>query len=163
EGRDAPAAMAFTLALARRALDPGRKLVWVRQDMATRETGALYPPGIAELGADPSAIILVRVRDPVSVLRAANEALRCAALGAFVIAIWGEPKPLDLTGTLRLARAAEMASTTAFLIRAAATPVPSAAFSRWRVRAAPSRALAANAPGAPMFEVELMRHRAGLA
>src|SRR5690606_38663201 len=40
---------------------------------------------------------------------------------------------------------------------------PSAAQTRWRVGAQPSRALAANAPGRPAFAISLQRHRGGVA
>jgi protein ImuA len=160
---DGPAATGFALALMLRAVRPEQKIVWVRQDMAAREGGELYAPGLAEFGADPSAIIQVRVADALSALRAANEALRCCALGAVALDIWAAPKALDLTATRRLARAAALSGTPAFLIRTGAEPVPSAAMSRWRVRTAPSRPLAADAPGFPVFDIALLRHRAGLA
>jgi protein ImuA len=130
--------------------------------MAARELGELYPPGLAEFGADPEAVLTVRARDGAAALRAGHEALRCAALGAVAIETWGAPKALDLTATRRLARAAEKAGTSALLIRLNAEPVPSAALTRWRVRAAPSVPLAADAPGMSVFDVELLRHRAGL-
>jgi protein ImuA len=43
-----------------------------------------------------------------------------------------------------------------------ASAVPSAAQTRWLVAGRPSRALAANAPGAPVFALRLLRHRQGL-
>src|SRR3546814_8123632 len=42
-----------------------------------------------------------------------------------------------------------------------AEPMPSAADTRWQVRAAPSQALEANAPGHAALEIELLRRRAG--
>ena len=41
--------------------------------------------------------------------------------------------------------------------------MPSAAQTRWRIGAAPSRPLPANAPGFPSFDVSLLRHRGGIA
>eukprot|EP01035_Chromulina_nebulosa_P064639 gene64639-88434_t len=49
------------------------------------------------------------------------------------------------------------------LLRVAASPAASAAATRWLVQAAPSRPLAANAPGPPAFTVTLLRHRGGAA
>jgi protein ImuA len=158
---DGPAASAFALAMMLRAA-AGQKIVWIRQDMAARELGELYPPGLAAFGAEPGSVLSVQVRDAVAALRAGNEALRCGALGAVAIELWGTHKSVDLTATRRLARAAEKTATTALLIRFAADPVPSAALSRWCVRTAPSAAFIADAPGASRFEVELLRHRAGL-
>ena len=47
------------------------------------------------------------------------------------------------------------------LLRTADPEAPSAAATRWRVAAAPSRALEANAPGAPTFTLDLLRQRGG--
>lgn len=159
---DGGAVTGFALALMLRAREPGQTMVWVRQDMARREYGGLYAPGLAEFGADPASIIQVRVPDALSALRAAHEALRCSALGAVALEIWGSPKALDLTATRRLLHRAVLSQTPCFLIHTSGQPEPNAAFSRWRVRAAPSRALTANAPGFPAFDVSLLRHRGGI-
>jgi protein ImuA len=66
-----------------------------------------------------------------------------------------------LTASRRLVLAAEQSGVTLFLLRLDAEPVPSAADTRWAISAAPSQALEAKAPGAPMFEIELLRRRAG--
>jgi protein ImuA len=50
---------------------------------------------------------------------------------------------------------------TVLVLRIAGEVQPSAADTRWRVAAAPSIALEAEAPGAPMFDLELLRRRAG--
>lgn len=160
---DGAAVAGFALALMLRAQEePGQTIVWVRQDMVTHEYGALYAPGLAEFGADPSSIIQVRVSDSLSAVRAAHEALQCSALGAVALEIWGSPKVLDLTATRRLLHRATLSRTPCFIIRTSSEAAPSAAFSRWRVRAAASRALAANAPGVPAFEISLLRHRGGV-
>ncbi|BCJ92292.1 hypothetical protein IZ6_30270 [Terrihabitans soli] len=157
---DGPAASAFALALMLRAA-PQKNIVWVRQDMAARELGELYPPGLAEFGADPRSIVSVQVKDAMAALRAGNEALRCPALGAVAIELWGPAKAVDLTATRRLVRAVEKTGTMALLIRLAAEPMPSAALSRWSVRTSSSAALTADAPGISRFDVDLLRHRAG--
>jgi protein ImuA len=164
---DWPAAAGFGLALARRAA-PGRPLLWARPDFLDDEAGRLNGIGLAEFGADPGLLSLVRGRDAQAVLRVGVEAGRCKSLGAALIEIFGAPPVLDLTATLRLARAAERSGVTLFLLRiglegAQTGPPPSAAFSCWLARASPSRALAANAPGAPGFEITLLRHRGGAA
>lgn len=158
---DGVAVVGFALALMLRAQQPGQKIIWVRQDMVAREHGALYAPGLVEFGADPSSIIQIQVPDSLSALRAAHEALQCSVLGAVALEIWGNPKVLDLTATRRLLHRATLSRTPCFLIHTPGEPMPSAAFSRWRVRAAASLALAANAPGLPAFEVSLLRHRGG--
>src|SRR5208283_4901233 len=141
----------------------GRPVFWVRQDVLEGEAGRLNGMGLAEFGVDPGALSLVRGKDAEAVLRAGVEAARCKSLGAALIEIFGAPRALDLTATLRLARAAEVSGVTVFLLRiragleAKTGPPPSAAASRWRARAQNSRALLANAPGAPCFSVTLLR------
>ncbi|MGO9431279.1 ImuA family protein [Rhodoblastus sp.] len=168
---DWSAAVGFGLALARRVA-PGRPLFWARQDFLESEAGRLNGLGLAEFGVDPAALSLVRGRDAEAVLRAGVEAARCKSLGAALIEIFGAPRALDLTATLRLARAAEASGVTVFLMHICAgqetgtlakTGPPSAATSRWRARTQNSRALAANAPGPPCFAVTLLRHRGGAA
>ena len=167
-GADGPAAVGFGLGLALRAAS-GRPLFWVRQDVLEGEAGRLNGMGLAEFGADPVALSLVRGKDAEAVLRAGVEAARCKSLGAALIEIFGAPRALDLTATLRLARAAEVSGVTVFLVRIRAEleaktgPPPSAAASRWMARAQNSNALLANAPGAPCFSVTLLRHRGGAA
>lgn len=161
-GADAPAAAGFVAGLMLRAAPAGQTMVWVRQCFAETETGSLYAPGLAELGLDPQALILVGAQDAVGVLRAGGEAVRCAALGAVVIETWGAPKALDLTATRRLALATERSGVTAFLLRVGANG-PSAAATRWAITAGPSEALPAGSPGRPTLDIVLLRHRAGIA
>jgi len=159
---DAPAASAIALAFVMRAA--GKKpVVWVRQDFAAMEMGEIYAPGLVELGFDPNRLVLVRVRDGPSALRAAEEAARCSALGAVLIELWGRHKALDLVATRRLSLAAEGSGVPLMMMRAGAQPSPSAAASRWLVRAAPSIPLEAEAPGHPAFVLDLVRSRAGAA
>jgi protein ImuA len=159
---DGAAAAGFAVALALRNAGPAGRILWVRHEMAGLETGSLYAPGLGQLGADPDAFILVAIRDVEAALRAADEAMRCAALSAVIIEVWGEKRVLDLTASRRLSLAAEKSGVTGLFIRAAADPSPSAALTRWSVKAAASTPLAAGAPGSPAFDLELLRHRAGL-
>jgi len=159
---DAAAAAGFTLALALRSGRKRRKIVWVRHGLAEIETGLVYAPGLVELGVDPGDIILVRVRDALSVLRAGHEAVRCTALSSVVIELLGERAAPDLTATRRLSLAAARLGVTCFLLRVGTTERPSAAVSRWAVAAAPSLPLAGGAPGYPTLDVSLLRHRHGI-
>jgi protein ImuA len=157
---DEPSAAAFTIALALRASED-KPIVWIRQDCVGLEMGEIYPPGLAELGLAPERLILVRARDGPSVLRAGEEAARCAPLGAVLIEPWGNPKTLDLVATRRLSLAAGRSGLPVFMIRAGGIPNPSAAVTRWSIASAPSRALEANAPGSPCFVAELLKDRSG--
>ncbi len=135
QGGDWSAAVGFGLALALRAA-PRRPLFWARPDFLDGEAGRLNGVGLAEYGVDPALLTLVLGRDAEAVLRAGVEAARCKSLGAALIEIYGDPRALDLTATLRLARAAEKSGVTLFLLRIEPTqtqtgPPTSAALSRW--------------------------------
>ncbi len=163
---DEPSATGFALAIAFRAAETGRKIVWIRNRLAGLETGIPYAPGLMELGIDPDDVILVAAKNDIAVLRAALEALRAPALGAVLIDIWGAVPLLDLTTSRRLMLAASRSGVTGFVLRPACQPQSSAALTRWRVAALPSTGLAtgfaAQAPSHPIFDISLERHRAGI-
>jgi protein ImuA len=163
---DAAAATGFALACAARFSRAGglpRPWLWVRQDLAGRETGEPYGPGLAAFGLDPGALLIVAVADARDVLRAAEEGLRCRALGLVLVEPWGDPKALDLTAARRLALTAEASGVPALMLRTGAHAGPPGAATRWSVAAAPSRPLASlgRLPGLgkPAFAVALERLR----
>lgn len=160
EEDEAGSGAGFTALLGLR-LAEGRPLLWLRCEAAERKTGRLQARGMGELGFDPAALLLGIVPDEPALLRAAAEASRCAGLGALLIECWGPMRGFDLTASRRLMLAAEASGVPVLALRVAAPLQPSAADTRWRVAAAPSVALEAEAPGAPMFDVELLRRRAG--
>lgn len=161
EGRHSAAATGFIAGLAQR-VRANRPLLWVRQDFAARESGALSMCGWRELGLDPRLLVTVHAHDAESALRTAADALACDALGAVVMEIWGETRLFDLVASRRLTLAARHSGVTGLLLRVAATPLPSTAETRWIVRPAASRPCAAwQAWGAPVFETELVRNRHG--
>jgi protein ImuA len=157
---DRAAAAAFALLLTLRCGRTG-PLVWLREDKA-RHDGRLYGMGLAELGGDPARLLLVQAPDTLALLRAGAESVACAAVAAVILEPWGKAGAVDLTATRRLALAAARSGVLTLLLRSGDAG-PSAAHSRWQVSAAPSAALAANAPGAPAFEISLLRHRGGVA
>lgn len=161
EGDDSASAAGFATMLALRAGRQGMPLLWLRTDEAERRGGRLYGPGLAELGGDPQALVIALAPDPVALLRGAADAARCAGLPALIVECWGKCPALDLTASRRLALAAERSGTTVLMLRPDAEPVPSAAETRWSVRAAASTGMEADAPGLPLFEIELLRRRAG--
>lgn len=160
DGEDAGSLSGFAAMLALR-IDAGRPLLWLRSETAERQAGKLYATGLGELGLYGGDLILGLLPDDAALLKAASDAARCAGLGALIVETWGEPKPLDLTATRRLMLAAEASGVTVLLLRGAARESPSVADTRWRVSPAPSVALAADAPGPPAFDLELLRRRAG--
>jgi protein ImuA len=134
---DEAAAAGFVVTLAARAA-AGKRVLWLRPDFAALEHGELSATGILELGLDPGRFLLLRAPDVTAVLRAGFDALSCTALGALVIEIPGAPRILDLSASRRLVLTAAQSGVTAFLLRLDAQAEPSAAETRWLVRAARS-------------------------
>ena len=66
-----------------------RPLVWIRQDFAAIESGALSMSGLSELGLDPRLLVTVRAADVDTALRTAADALACDAVGVVVLEVWG--------------------------------------------------------------------------
>ncbi|NJS13665.1 MAG: hypothetical protein HC788_02420 [Sphingopyxis sp.] len=156
---DAAASAGFALALAVRSAEDGKAIIWLRSRRAARAAGVIHAAGWVELGGAPEACLFVLAQDAKALLRAGLDALRCGGLGAVVIESHGAMPELDLTASRRLSFAAEKSGVPLLLLRADAQPVPSAAETRWQVAAAPSQALPGKAPGAPCFDIELLRCR----
>jgi len=161
EADDGPSAVGFAAMIALRAVGRDAPIFWLRSDEAGRRGGHLHAPGLIELGGDPDALVLGQAPDANALLRSAADAARCPGLKALIVECWGKCPQLDLTASRRLALAAEQSGVTLFLLRLETEPQPSAADTRWSVGAAPSRSLEADAPGPPMFEIELLRRRSG--
>ena len=161
-GRQSAVATGFVAGLAGR-LAARRPLVWVRQDFAEIESGALSMSGLTELGLDPRLLVTVRATDVDSALRTAADALACDAIGVVVLEVWGETRQLDLVASRKLTLAAQASGVTGLLLRMAAEPQPSTAETRWIVRAAHSPPAAPwnSAWGAPVFDAQLVRNRHG--
>lgn len=161
---DAAAACGFAMGLGQRTLAQSlraRTLLWAEHETTRLEIGALSGDGLNAFGLDPSALLYVKARDPLAVLRAAFEAAKCPAFSAVVGTVWAAPKVLDLNATRRLMLAARHSGVMIVLLRLCTSPQPSAAETRWIVEALPSQPFAANAPGRPAFRLTLMRHRHG--
>lgn len=159
---DAVSAVGFALAALAAAPQGGRRAtLWTRQDLAAREQGRAHAPGLSAFGLDPADLVAVGVREPREALQAGLEGARSAALAAVIVELSGAAPAYDLVASRRLAFAAAASGTRVIVLRSAATPAPSAAETRWLARAAPSRPLAAEAPGRPAFELTLLRRRGG--
>lgn len=157
---DATSAAAFAALVALRT--PAQTpLIWLRTIDAGKRTGHIYAPGIAELGGDPDRLLLIETADPKMLLACANDAIRCTGSAAVIVESWGKFALLDLTAGRRLTLGARDAGTTLLMLRLNAAPTPSVAETRWNIAAAASRELEANAPGAPAFDLELLRWRGG--
>jgi protein ImuA len=121
------------------------------------EDGAPYPVGLVQFGLDPDKLIIIRAAKRDEALWAAEQGL--SAGGAVVIcALSAHTRPLDLKATRRLLLFAEQNGSRCLLVRPLANA--GAAWTRWRVAAAPSNA-EANELGPSAFELELVRSRFG--
>ncbi len=154
-------ATAFAAMLALRGLQPGKSILWLRTISATRKGGRFNPAGFAELGGDPSALLMAVAPDETALFRSAVDALRCSGFGMVVIECWGSPAILDLTASRRLTLAADRSGVVAILLRLDAREQPSTASTRWTVQSALSTPLEANAPGHPVLDLTLLRRRVG--
>ncbi len=152
------AATGFAAALATRIAET-RRVLWIRQDFAAAEFGDLAATGLLEFGFDPSRLFVLCVASATDGLRAAGDALSCAALGAVVLEVLGKPKVLDLMASRRLTLACASQNVTLLLLRFTAEPDASSAETRWLVSGAAS--LEHENWGYPVFAAELLRNRSG--
>ena len=76
-------ATAFVLSLAARAAQT-RATLWIAEDMALAESGALYGPALDAFGLAPERLLTVAAAHPRDLLWAMEEALRCRAVGAVI-------------------------------------------------------------------------------
>ena len=161
-GRQGATAAGFIAGLAGRVA-ARRPLVWIRQDFAEVEAGAVSMHGFSELGLDPRLLVTVRAADVDQALRTTADALACDAVGAVVLEVWGEAKQIDLVASRKLTLAAQASGATCLVLRMAAEPRASTAETRWIVRAAhsPPASHPSSAWGAPQFEAQLVRNRHG--
>src|SRR5262245_35507801 len=76
------AAAGFALILA--ALAREGETLWIATEFGGHETGALYGPGLDQLGLNTGRLLIARVTRPVVALFAMEEALKCRALATVV-------------------------------------------------------------------------------
>src|SRR5919107_4657565 len=120
----------------------------------------LFAPALASVGLHPDRVIYAETRRESELLPAMEEGLRHRGLAGVV----GEVGRLGLTPSRRPQLAAEESGVPGFVIRRwrndaerASDAEPSAATTRWRVTAAPSRPLPAPGIGRERWLVELIR------
>jgi protein ImuA len=152
-------ATGFILALAAHAAGE-RATLWIAEDMAVAENGALYGPALDNFGLAPERLVTVTVPRCRDVLWAMEEALRCRSVGAVIGEVRSVNRNIGLTATRRLSLAAGRHGACALLMRASPGIESSAASTRWIVGAAPS-ALRARGVGPPAIHVRLVRNRRG--
>ena len=139
----------------------GGAIVVVRMRRQAAMAMQLYGEGLAGLGIDLARLLIVETRNEQELLRVGLDAARIPTLAAVVLETWGATPGYDLIASRRLVLAAERSRASVVVLRGNAQPRASAAHSRWSIRTAPSRALAARAPGGPAIEARLLRRRGG--
>jgi protein ImuA len=136
-------------------------VLWIAEDLALAENGALYGPALDGIGIAPERLITVAAARGRDVLWAMEEALRCRAVGMVI----GEMRPrgIDQVATRRLALAAAAGNALGLILYATSDDVPSAAVTRWNIDAACDAASrdAERCLGPPRFLARLVRNRRG--
>src|SRR5450432_3038716 len=99
------AALGFALALAALAPPRGGTIVFVQQDFALVEAGALYGGACDLFGLDPARLLLVRAGGQRDALWAMEEALKTRGLTAVIGELAQNGADADLTATRRLSLA----------------------------------------------------------
>ena len=144
------------------AADTGGMICWAEREFGFHEHGLPHAEGLLQYGIALDRLLVVRTEDQIDALWATEQAL--TAPGATVLCAVSASggsgkKSLDLTATRRLLLAAEKNKTRCVLLRLDKTGA-SAAWTRWRIAAAPSIG-AGRELGAPAFDATLDRNRAG--
>lgn len=145
---------ALRLAIRRHSQFP---IVWCWPKSFANEIGNLYGPGLAELGIDPSRLLMIETARERDALWAMEEALKSGAAG-LVIGVLHE---LDLLEARRLSLACQSALTPCLLVSHAARPSAASTASRWRTAVQPSspHPLVASHPGAFVVHASIERCR----
>ncbi|MDZ4776643.1 MAG: hypothetical protein SGJ23_07645 [Alphaproteobacteria bacterium] len=153
---DGAAAFGFALGWLAVGASEGLTLI-ATPEVVNGENGGAYPPGVAQFGLDPTRLLHARTRTMKEALWASEQALGLSL--ARVLCLVSHDARLTLTATRRLHLAAEKSGARCVLLRF--DPLsPSAAWTRWRVAAAPSGGENREV-GRPCFSVSLTRRRSG--
>lgn len=154
-GGDIAAALGFVLGAAVRARGEAGHVLYIQHRGASHEAGMPYALGLEAWGLATRSVIYLRAPRLIDVLWAMEEALKAKALAAVVAEVLGEERALDLNATRRLALAAREGGL-GLLLRHGPSRAPSAAATRWSVRAASSEE-----DDRAVFRLELVRNRFG--
>jgi protein ImuA len=148
----------------------GGEVLWITTDFARSEGGGPYGPGLELFGLSPARLLVLTVSRPTDVLWAMEEGLRCRALACVIAELTADGAEADLTATRRLSLAAREGvsahvSGLGLLIRHRATPMPSAAATRWHIAGAASLpdhlARLSGGLGRTRFDLSLRKNRRG--
>ena len=157
----AGAALGFALALAMAAPTRSGPIVFVQQDFAAVEAGALYGLGCDLFGLASARLLVVRAASPRDALWAMEESLKTRGLAAVIGELAQSGEAADLTATRRLSLAAQKGGALALLLRQYVYGQASAAATRWQIAAAPGAADGFGGLGRTGFSLTLTKNRRG--
>jgi recombination protein RecA len=89
--RGATATLTAAIEIVLEAQTASEPVAWI-----TRTSGSFYPPDVADTGVDLAALVVVRVRDATTAVRAAERVLRSGAFGLIVMDL-GTGKDADIS------------------------------------------------------------------
>jgi protein ImuA len=114
--------------------DGGNSILWIAEDMALAESGALHGASLDAFGLAPERLVMVSAAHRRDLFWAMEEALRCRAVDAVI----GETRigEIDSVAVRRLSLAAAESGALALLLRAVPPSDASTAATRWIVGAA---------------------------
>ncbi|MFD2184417.1 ImuA family protein [Rhodoplanes azumiensis] len=163
--RDLAAAAGTVLALAVHALATVRRfarreVLWIQADLAGREAGRLYGPGVAALGLSPVRLVEIAVARERDAAFAMEEALACRGL-AVVVGEFFDDRALDLVALRRLSLAAAAGGGLGLLLRHRAAALASPAATRLEIAAAPGLPDGFGGLGQPAVLLSVLRNRRG--
>ncbi len=122
---DHAAACGFALALSLRlTASTQAPLIFISDELSTRETGAPYGLGLAAYGVDLTRFLYVRTIGGADLLWALEESLRAKAAACVIADLGSAARAFDLVAARRITLAARMSGTSAVLIH------PPAAFTQ---------------------------------
>jgi protein ImuA len=154
------AAAGFALALA--SLRQGSKqTLWIQQEFAATEAGALYGPGLDLIGLASERILILRVPRAEDALWAMEETLKCRAAVTVIAELRNDGPWTDLTATRRLALAARENGGLGFLLRHRSSAAPSPAATRWEIAAISGARDRFGGLGPATFALTLVKNRRG--
>ncbi|MGI9436293.1 MAG: ImuA family protein [Geminicoccaceae bacterium] len=157
--RDVGLLLAASLLERQSGLGAKPMVLWCQRQKDDLEFGRLYGPGLKTLGLSPDQFVMVTGRRDADCLWAMEQGVGSASLAAVI----GVVDRADLIASRRLSLAAAAHRTWCFLLPVQYQKDPSAALTRWRVKAVPSISERPEdkLPGQPRWQLTLERSRNG--
>jgi protein ImuA len=160
---DVSAASGFAVRLAASVARtrPDGEILWIQTGFAAHEAGGLYGPGCASFGLPFCRLLVLAVPRPIDALWAMEEGLKSRALAGVVAELPDDGPLADLTATRRLLLAAREGKSFGFVLRHKASPLTSAAETRWQVAASSGQPDRFGGLGPPAWVLSLVKNRRG--